>query len=358
MERILFTLSILLQICLTGCNSSNSNNNSTELLNVNLSIEKVFCKKFKGEIDGKLITLQILRNANSHDGDTVLKGFIEISENEIPFECFGKVIGESNFEFTVYTDDSDNSFELEGTFTSESTISVKFRTAPGLSNNEFEMQEIKDDLLATPINYYKENLEIETDEELLGGMCDSFLAYSNINTLTFSSTSYKVGKLNRLIDESVGFEKNVRENSVAGGGTEDYYTNIFFSEKGFLTVQVFSSLYGCGAAHGSYNYNYVCYDLLKGDTISLLQIIPTNNFKKIELIAKQKFKRKYQKSDDELEDFYLTENFALLRKGLLFMYQPYEMGSFAEGAMSVFIAYKEIGGLLSNNELVNRISHL
>lgn len=352
-------LSVLCSLLLVSCNSNNTGNQSNEVVfSASAPVQNVFCKKFKGELDGKFVIMQILRNANSHDGDSVLRGTIELSENEIPFDFFGKVIGENNFVLSAYTDNTDNDYELEGTFTSKSTITAKFRKAPGLNNSEFEMQEIKDDLMATPVNYYKEIIEIETDEELIGGMCDSFLAYTNINTLAFSSESYKVGKLNRLLDESVGFEKSVRENSFAGGGTEDYYVNILSSEKGFLTAQIFSSSYLCGAAHGSYNYTYVSYDLLKGDTISLSQIIPSNNFKKVELIAKQKFKRKYQKSDDELEEFYLTGNFALLRKGLLFRYRPYEMGSFAEGAMSVFISYNEIEGLLNNNELVNRIRHL
>lgn len=357
MRRCLLFI-VLCGLLLIGCNSNNTSNQTNEVIATTSPIQNVFCKGFKGQIDGKLVTMQILRNASSHDGDTVLKGFIELSSNEVPYECIGKVIGENNFDFSVYSDDSDISFELVGTFTSESTITAKFRNTPELSNTEFEMQEIKDDLIATPINYYKETLEIETDEELLGGMCDSFLAYSNINTLTLSSTSYKIAKLNRLLDEYVGFEKSVSGNSVVGGGTEDYYTNILFTEKGFLTAQILGSSYACGAAHGSYNYTYVNYDLLKGDTISLSQIISSGNFKKVELVAKQKFKRKYQKSDDELEDFYLTGNFALLRKGLLFRYHPYEMGSFAEGAMSVFISFKEIEGLLNNNDLVNRIRHL
>ncbi len=57
--------------------------------------------------------------------------------------------------------------------------------------------------------------------------------------------------------------------------------------------------------------------------------------------------------NDEVNEFHLPKSFAILRNGVLFHFQPYEMGSFAEGDMTIFLPYSEVYGLLQNN-LINK----
>ena len=97
----------------------------------------------------------------------------------------------------------------------------------------------------------------------------------------------------------------------------------------FLTIIIDNESYDCRAAHQQYSIRYINFELNKKNKISINDIFQKSLLPKVENICKQKFKKQYDKSDDEVNEFHLPKSFAILRNGVLFHFQPYEMGSFA-----------------------------
>ena len=56
--------------------------------------------------------------------------------------------------------------------------------------------------------------------------------------------------------------------------------------------------------------------------------------------------------DFEPGNFKLNENFAISTGGLLFTFNPYEIGPYVMGAPQVFIPYKEMKDLINKNGLL------
>lgn len=364
MNALRLITTFLISIVLFSCNHSPQkaeNLSSSEAVanTTRFSNPLVFFKKFQGKTsENKIVFIYFIRNGNSNEGDSVLHIVIDYSNNDVPQSYVGTISNDGAIKCSSYNYLlKKESAILNGIFSSESTINATLYY-PNLNNQiNVDFVESDLDLRVFPSNYYNQGISIQTDPDLQGGLCDSFLSYIDINTLAFKSSNKSVKKLNKIVDASVNFEKSIREKMLPIMNTESHSTSILFCEKNIVTIELLSQLYFCGAAHGSYGVSYINFDLERGDTISLLEIIPSEMIGKLKSICKQKFKRKYQRSDDELIDFQLTSNYALLSSGLLFKYQPYEMGSFAEGAMEIFIPYNEIYGIINvNNSIVKRLT--
>lgn len=129
-------------------------------------------------------------------------------------------------------------------------------------------------------------------------------------------------------------------------------------EKGFLTIRKFNNIYMCCAAHGGYSYEYINYDLINKREIKLTDIFEESSLEKVKDICHKKFKLKYNKTDEDIRlfhEFFLPETFAIFGNGILFQFQPYDVGSFAEGALSVFLPYQEIKRYLNRNDLTAQL---
>lgn len=58
--------------------------------------------------------------------------------------------------------------------------------------------------------------------------------------------------------------------------------------------------------------------------------------------------------DFENGTFRLNNNFGILQTGLIFCFNPYEVGSYAAGSPMVFIPYAEIAGLIRPDGILSR----
>lgn len=352
--KILWLVSLAI-IAISSCNNSPTNQVSDVIPAADSLMPNEtpapFFKKFRGEFNGKPITLYLIRFVNKQKPDSVIYGFMEMSDGDIPLEISGQLLGSDSIILKGIINQEEQ-IVLSGKFINPTLIKAIYAN----EENPIEFIDITEGLEVSPVNYYREHLEIQTSQDGIGGMCDSFLAYINLNNLIFGTGQYNVEKLNDILDNKLNFKERLNDSSLPETFDEDVITRIMYLENGFITLQVEETSYPCGAAHGTYGYTYYNFDLNSGDTISLSDLIITDSLEVLKLIGLQIFKKAYDKQDEELTDFYLPSNFAVLKKGLLFRYRPYEMGSFAEGAMEVFIPYSEIQGIMiPNNILADQI---
>lgn len=109
-----------------------------------------------------------------------------------------------------------------------------------------------------------------------------------------------------------------------------------------LSVDVSYAAYWFGAAHPnseSHSYNF---DLRNAQLIGLDDILKEGYQDKLERIAKKIFQEEYGAD----REFFLSEDFTISPGSLLFTYDPYEIGSYAEGYIGVFIPYGKIRQLI------------
>lgn len=111
-----------------------------------------------------------------------------------------------------------------------------------------------------------------------------------------------------------------------------------------------------GGAHGNSNINYMNFNAQTGDLLKITDIVSdTTALKKI---AEKKFEisQKAFAKDNDFEfnksdyfwdnPFYLSQNIAVTKEGLLFMYNPYEAAAYAYGPITFDLTWQELGAIV------------
>lgn len=359
MRILIFTLTV---IFLLSCNLNQETNRNNANIDSTLAKSiftnpKVFFKRFEANISGNSkLFLYVSRNSNSIEGDSILHLIIDNPKENEPIEFIGIIRPLGNFELSHYLYDSE--IKITGNFINDSTINLNLKNLKEINIDSLEFKETYKNLMIYPKNFYKSHLDIQTDEEL-EGMCDSFISYINIDLLRFKGNFYN--KLNKTIESRI-IPKDIQtdieiyfKNFEQTLFYEDIEITVIYFEKQFITLRVIDETFSCGSAHQQYSIEYINFDLNENNEISINDLFPKSSLLKIENLCKQKFIKKYEKSDDEVYEFHLPKSFAILRNGILFQFQPYEMGSFAEGAMTIFLPYSEIKGLMNNNHVTKML---
>jgi hypothetical protein len=111
-----------------------------------------------------------------------------------------------------------------------------------------------------------------------------------------------------------------------------------------------------GGAHPNHFTNYYNFNPQTGKRLYIADIFKPGTEAELNKLGEKKF-RKLKKigADVSLDNagyrfkdnkFYLFQNFLLKDKGILFLFNPYEVGSYAEGEIDLFFTYQELQNLL------------
>lgn len=112
-----------------------------------------------------------------------------------------------------------------------------------------------------------------------------------------------------------------------------------------------------GGAHGMPFLEYLLFDMDLQTQIGFSDVIFSEKVNDFHELAYQSFKEYLNKelkinTDSEIKDyestwkFELTENFYFGKDGLVLVYQPYEMGSYAQGFIEIVVPYHQLGDIL------------
>ena len=108
-----------------------------------------------------------------------------------------------------------------------------------------------------------------------------------------------------------------------------------------VLIHMMQGFYDWGGVHGVEPFSMGNYDLCKGEKITLTMLFAENTESElVELI-------KNELDDYPYNNHLITENFILLPKGILFVYKPYDIASYAMGTIGVPLSYKKIKHLLT-----------
>jgi len=150
--------------------------------------------------------------------------------------------------------------------------------------------------------------------------------------------------------------KNLNMNPISLSTINDNYTNstsISYNKNGIVVAEDYSYVFS-GGAHGNYSVSYRTYDKKIGKLISFYDFFDEDAYDSLlPLIEKDIKNRDIFTFDDSI---FVTENVYFTEKGIMFVYNPYEISSYAQGIISVFISYEKIPrNLILNNEITKKI---
>jgi len=124
-----------------------------------------------------------------------------------------------------------------------------------------------------------------------------------------------------------------------------------YNDHDLLTLESLNYEYS-GGAHGNYGSSFYCFDLLNKKRITLSDVIDIDSAS-LQQIVEQHFRTQYHIKASSLsevlfdEHLSLTDNFYIAENGLGFLYNPYEVASYAQGQINVFIPFAAVKKYLS-----------
>jgi hypothetical protein len=128
----------------------------------------------------------------------------------------------------------------------------------------------------------------------------------------------------------------------------DVQAVVVYNDNQRLSLGYTTSMY-TGGAHGNYATDYYVYDLAKRRVLQLADLIKPGQEKAIEAALNRAARRRAGlKANEKLDSYYfvesmpVTENFYVTGKGIVFSYPPYEVSSYADGQVELFVPFAEI----------------
>jgi hypothetical protein len=123
---------------------------------------------------------------------------------------------------------------------------------------------------------------------------------------------------------------------------------VITNEKNIYCIGISNIFYGYGAAHPNSSAEYYNYDIATGKLITLENLIQGSKRALLNRLGEKIFEQQNGAEGWFYESgkFSLPNDFAILKDGLMFAFDPYEIGPYAAGAPEVFISYKELKNYL------------
>ncbi|MCX2429358.1 DUF3298 and DUF4163 domain-containing protein [Pedobacter sp. GR22-10] len=371
-KHLLFYL--LLSVIISACNNNKSKSNHQETAdtaqNVKREFKGNFYKRLEGTIAGKPVVMNLQRLDGDLDGNYYYDGsWLNLSTDTVISQD-SLILSEYSF-YTSYFDQNSK----------EPHLHLKW-TGNGFKGTWKSGDESKSFPILLEEKYPEGSYELTT-----GIYQDSVVAFTNKSnsptaeitfeylkaTATDDSGNWINSELKKIDGLKASADREVSFKSIAAAYFKDYksqiaeqqkesknddfegwmnYTNssqqtVLYNENGYVVIDFLADAY-TGGAHGNYSSTMYCLDVKNKKQLVLGDIvkIDSNNLQK--LLEKNLRKLYNIKPNDAIStvlfDDYLkpNKNFYFNSKGLAFMYNPYEVASYAQGQIVVFIPFNEL----------------
>ncbi|RYD70119.1 MAG: DUF3298 domain-containing protein, partial [Sphingobacteriales bacterium] len=129
--------------------------------------------------------------------------------------------------------------------------------------------------------------------------------------------------------------------------TDDSQQTIVYNDRGFVVIDFLADAY-TGGAHGNYSSTMYCLDVENKKQMVLSDVVKIDS-NTLQSILEKNLRKQYnikpgEKISTVLFDDFLkpNNNFYFNSNGLAFMYNPYEIASYAQGQIVIFIPFTEL----------------
>ncbi len=163
------------------------------------------------------------------------------------------------------------------------------------------------------------------------------------NTLKEKSLSQWVSEGVERNDIEMAYQRSIR-------------CDVVEKSRDILVVVIGNYEYYYGAAHGGGTTETFNFDLHSGKVLGLSNILQAGYGKELKRIAEKFFIAENGAEGWDFTpgagDFELAYNISFTRKGMVFVYDAYEIGSYAAGAPSMCIPWEELKKLITEGSLI------
>jgi len=131
------------------------------------------------------------------------------------------------------------------------------------------------------------------------------------------------------------------------GYDDQIQLSVLYNENGFLIID--NSFYGyTGGAHGFGGDNYYCFDVANKKKLGIYDVLSADSTQLQPVVEAAFRKARNLKPTDSLNEILFenhlatTDNFYFTPTGIGFNYLPYEVASYADGSIFVFVPYTDL----------------
>jgi len=321
-------------------------------------------KCFKGTIGKYPVTMHL------HKSDKNVRGFYNYDKMRQPIGFFGDVIGDSVFLLTN-SNNNQESFRgilkknkyngqwyngdkstLEFVLTEDESVSAMFEYVYVHGTKQLFKGWDK-----SPQGEYTESSFWPTGK--YAG--SSFIRNSICNEKKFPEGSGAIGDLmlknqDKFFEGYIKENKDLKKSEIEKSGNsymysftdEDNLVISYFDDKLFIISRMYY-LYA-GGVHGDYGTGFTVYDLVNKKKLELSDILTAEGIKNIPTVFEKNFRKQYAVDDKmSLQDYGLfvdtipvNDNFTLTPGGMAFNYVPYEISSYAQGEIMIYVPIEDI----------------
>jgi len=192
------------------------------------------------------------------------------------------------------------------------------------------------------------------------------IAHQLINTSVEKMIKGNAPTITASLDSFITEAKNFFEEfpDVPTGYGLEIEQSVLLNTPTILTIEAFNYAF-TGGAHGNYGTVYYNFDAITGQVIDLKDILVADYAVSLKKIAEPIFKKNYLEegmtnySDAgfyfENDVFKMTDNFAITKEGLKFLYNPYEVAPYALGQQEIVIPFASLKDLILPNGLLEKM---
>ena len=374
MKSSLF-LSLLALVVFAACNNPKNQNSISDTTDstkfVKAELPENFYKRLEGTIAGKPVVMHLQKVNGEYDGNYYYDGsWLNLTTDTL--------IGKDSL---VFMENSfyDYYFDKDA---KQPHLTLKW-TGNGFKGNWISGDKVKTYPIILDEKYPEGSYEFGT-----GIYQDSVKAFSKDDKSPVAEISFEYLKakgtndagnwLNSQLKRISGIklgetDREIRFKKIADAYFSDYkkdiadqqksgpdrgfsawmnYTNnsqqsIVYNNNGFVVIDFLADAY-TGGAHGNYSSSMYCLDVQNKKQMILSDVVKIDS-NMIQSLLEKNLRKQYNiKPQDKIssvlfDDFLKpNKNFYFNKNGLAFMYNPYEVASYAQGQIVVFIPFAEL----------------
>jgi len=354
---LLFTILVLIASCSTSENETNlseisETKKSEEVVDQNpIELPSNFYSRFEGKIGDYPITMDFIKM------DSIITGSYYYNKNESPLSISGKYASGLKYEFSELAPSGNITGSFSGEFIGESKFKGIWTNPSKSKSLNFELNSVPTQLSSIELSHINKKKCNDREGTETCSLIDLWDLRFNCKDAEISR------KIKAAIEYEICGTFGERKKSVRGlfdmlaetddefGFTLEIACAINSIYKNVLSVEINSYSYSYGAAHPNSWSSIVNLDLNTGEVIKLEDVVLPSGVETFLRTAEQIFKEKHGGPDEgwdyEPGNFTLAKNYAFQSKGIHFNYNPYEIGSYAQGMPSIFIPYENVQGLIN-----------
>lgn len=338
-------------------------------------------RHFRGTIGSYAITMDLVETKTAHNFNEFpsFSGYYSYDKYQEPLRIYGTMDSAGVVELEVISKNTEN---FKGKFNPDSTFTGIWLDTSQKRNVPFMLREtINDGAIAMDIFPFEDSSKLfentPNSPQAMFSM-DAVLPAKNTDASVFAFLRTEIFK--HLKGDSItGNYANLQlldvQKTARDSFFKDYKTELkdekpdttdmfFLNHEQSYTMDVVSNADGLlslgfknyafsGGAHGSYGTQLMTFDIKNKKLITLNDLFKPNYKSALNAALTRKARWYFGlKPNESLEGstfdtaIEANDNFAITRKGILFNYVPYEIASYAQGEIQLFIPFEEIRMIL------------